>query len=91
MELRPELDALMAEIHQDVNNASTGAASRPARRRTTRRSRRGSPDWTRSSERLAGRRYLMGDAITVSRRAALHTLVRFDVAYRALQVQPCRS
>ncbi|MEU4771800.1 glutathione S-transferase C-terminal domain-containing protein [Micromonospora sp. NPDC023644] len=79
--LRPELDALMAEIHRDVNNgvyrcgfATSQAAYDEAFTALFAR-------LDALSERLAGRRYLMGDAITEADVRLFTTLVRFDVAY----------
>ncbi|MGK5523141.1 glutathione S-transferase family protein [Micromonospora sp. URMC 107] len=79
--LRPELDALMAEIHRDVNNgvyrcgfATSQAAYDEAFTGLFAR-------LDALSERLAGRRYLMGDAITEADVRLFTTLVRFDVAY----------
>ncbi|WP_433391426.1 glutathione S-transferase family protein [Micromonospora sp. KLBMP9576] len=79
--LRPELDALMAEIHRDVNNgvyrcgfATSQAAYDEAFTALFAR-------LDALSQRLAGRRYLMGDAITEADVRLFTTLVRFDVAY----------
>ncbi|MER6758221.1 glutathione S-transferase C-terminal domain-containing protein [Micromonospora echinofusca] len=79
--LRPELDALMAEIHRDVNNgvyrcgfATSQAAYEEAFTALFAR-------LDALSQRLAGRRYLMGDAITEADVRLFTTLVRFDVAY----------
>ncbi|MEH0972743.1 glutathione S-transferase C-terminal domain-containing protein [Micromonospora sp. CPCC 205546] len=79
--LRPELDALMAEIHRDVNNGvyrcgfatSQGAYDEAFTALFAR--------LDALSDRLAGRRYLMGDAITEADVRLFTTLVRFDVAY----------
>ncbi|MBO4206289.1 glutathione S-transferase family protein [Micromonospora echinofusca] len=79
--LRPELDALMAEIHRDVNNgvyrcgfATSQAAYDAAFRALFAR-------LDALSDRLADRRYLMGDAITEADVRLFTTLVRFDAAY----------
>ncbi|WP_422734082.1 glutathione S-transferase family protein [Micromonospora sp. WMMD558] len=81
VELRPEMDALMAEIHRDVNNgvyrcgfATSQSAYDEAFRALFAR-------LDALSERLAGRRYLMGDSITEADVRLFTTLVRFDVAY----------
>ncbi|MBG6102842.1 putative glutathione S-transferase [Micromonospora vinacea] len=81
VELRPEMDALMAEIHTDVNNgvyrcgfATSQAAYDEAFRALFAR-------LDALSERLAGQRYLMGDAITEADVRLFTTLVRFDAAY----------
>ncbi|MGW0217443.1 glutathione S-transferase family protein [Micromonospora chokoriensis] len=79
--LRPEMDALMAEIHTDVNNgvyrcgfATSQEAYEEAFRALFAR-------LDVLSERLAGQRYLMGDAITEADVRLFTTLVRFDAAY----------
>ncbi|QGN50191.1 glutathione S-transferase family protein [Micromonospora sp. WMMC415] len=81
VELRPEMDALMAEIHRDVNNgvyrcgfATSQSAYDEAFRALFAR-------LDALSERLADRRYLMGDSITEADVRLFTTLVRFDVAY----------
>ncbi|SCL51412.1 putative glutathione S-transferase [Micromonospora citrea] len=80
-ELRPEMDALMAEIHRDVNNgvyrcgfATSQAAYEEAFTALFAR-------LDALSQRLADRRYLMGEAITEADVRLFTTLVRFDVAY----------
>ncbi|MER5704288.1 glutathione S-transferase C-terminal domain-containing protein [Micromonospora sp. NPDC002296] len=79
--LRPELDALMAEIHRDVNNGvyRCGFATSQAAYDEAFTALFGRLDAL--SERLAGRRYLMGDAITEADVRLFTTLVRFDAAY----------
>ncbi|MCM0674541.1 glutathione S-transferase C-terminal domain-containing protein [Micromonospora phytophila] len=79
--LRPEMDALMAEIHRDVNNgvyrcgfATSQAAYDEAFHALFAR-------LDALCERLADRRYLMGDAITEADVRLFTTLVRFDIAY----------
>ncbi|MET8044170.1 glutathione S-transferase C-terminal domain-containing protein [Micromonospora sp. NPDC005215] len=79
--LRPELDTLMAEIHADVNNgvyrcgfATSQEAYEEAFRALFAR-------LDVLSERLAGQRYLMGDAITEADVRLFTTLIRFDAAY----------
>ncbi|WP_405094849.1 glutathione S-transferase family protein [Micromonospora sp. NBC_01412] len=79
--LRDELDALMAEIHRDVNNgvyrcgfATSQAAYDEAFTALFAR-------LDALSDRLADRRYLMGDAITEADVRLFTTLVRFDAAY----------
>ncbi|WP_433130568.1 glutathione S-transferase family protein [Micromonospora sp. CA-240977] len=79
--LRPEMDALMAEIHADVNNgvyrcgfATSQEAYEEAFRALFAR-------LDVLSERLAGQRYLMGDAITEADVRLFTTLIRFDAAY----------
>ncbi|TQJ20930.1 putative glutathione S-transferase [Micromonospora sp. A202] len=81
VELRPEMDALMAEIHTDVNNgvyrcgfATSQEAYEEAFRALFAR-------LDALSERLAGQRYLMGEAITEADVRLFTTLIRFDAAY----------
>ncbi|MEV7226457.1 glutathione S-transferase C-terminal domain-containing protein [Polymorphospora sp. 2-325] len=79
--LRPELDALMAEIFRDVNNgvyrcgfAVTQQAYDEAFTNLFAR-------LDLLSQRLTGQRYLMGDTITEADVRLFTTLVRFDAAY----------
>jgi putative glutathione S-transferase len=80
-QLRPEMDALMAEIHSDVNNgvyrcgfATTQEAYDSAFRALFAR-------LDAIADRLSWRRYLMGDQITEADVRLFTTLVRFDVVY----------
>ncbi|HEX7746611.1 MAG TPA: glutathione S-transferase C-terminal domain-containing protein [Micromonosporaceae bacterium] len=79
--LRPQLDQLMDQIYRDVNNgvyqcgfATSQAAYEDSYRRLFDR-------LDALSERLAERRYLMGDAITEADVRLFTTLVRFDAVY----------
>ncbi|MFP5335805.1 MAG: glutathione S-transferase family protein [Actinomycetes bacterium] len=79
--LRPEMDELIAEIYRDVNNgvyrcgfATSQEAYEEAFGALFAR-------LDVLSERLAARRYLMGDAITEVDVRLFTTLVRFDAAY----------
>ncbi|MEV0395660.1 glutathione S-transferase C-terminal domain-containing protein [Polymorphospora rubra] len=79
--LRPDLDTLIAEIFRDVNNgvyrcgfAVTQQAYDEAFTNLFAR-------LDLLSQRLAGQRYLMGDAITEADVRLFTTLVRFDAAY----------
>jgi putative glutathione S-transferase len=79
--LRPEMDALMDEIFADVNNgvyrcgfATSQEAYESAYDRLFSR-------LDALGERLATRRYLMGDRITEADVRLFTTLVRFDAAY----------
>ncbi|MEH1013845.1 glutathione S-transferase C-terminal domain-containing protein [Micromonospora sp. CPCC 206060] len=79
--LRPEMDALMAEIHRDVNNgvyrcgfATSQSAYEEAFGALFAR-------LDALSARLSDRRYLMGDVITEADVRLFTTLVRFDAAY----------
>jgi putative glutathione S-transferase len=79
--LRAEIDAVNADVYRDVNNgvyrcgfASSQAAYEEAYAAL----------WTRLDvleERLAGQRYLMGDALTEADIRLFTTLVRFDAVY----------
>jgi putative glutathione S-transferase len=79
--LRDEMDTLMADVYRDVNNgvyrcgfATTQEAYLDAYH----------PLFARLDaleKRLAGRRYLMGDAITEADVRLFTTLVRFDAVY----------
>jgi glutathionyl-hydroquinone reductase len=78
---RDEIDAVAAEIYEDVNNGvyrcgfagSQGAYERSYHRLFDR--------LDLVSERLEGQRYLVGDAITEADVRLFTTLVRFDAAY----------
>ncbi len=79
--LRAEMDALIAEIYTDVNNgvyrcgfATSQEAYEAAYRALFAR-------LDALSDRLAGRRFLMGDAITEVDVRLFTTLVRFDAVY----------
>ncbi|NUP21255.1 MAG: glutathione S-transferase family protein [Streptomyces sp.] len=79
--LRDEIDAVMADVHEDVNNGVyragfatgqeeyAGACARLFRRLEL------------LAERLAGQRYLVGDTITEADIRLFTTLVRFDAVY----------
>jgi putative glutathione S-transferase len=79
--LRPEIDAVMADIYEDVNNgvyrcgfAGTQEAYDRAYRRLFRR-------LDALEARLARQRYLVGDTITEADVRLFTTLVRFDAVY----------
>jgi putative glutathione S-transferase len=79
--LRDEMDEVMELVYEDVNNgvyragfAGTQSAYEQAYEQLFSRL-----DWL--SERLASRRYLMGDAITEADVRLFTTLVRFDAIY----------
>jgi putative glutathione S-transferase len=79
--LRPEIDAVMAVVYEDVNNgvyrcgfAGSQDAYDHAYERLFARL-----DWL--SERLDGRRYLVGDTITEADVRLFTTLARFDAVY----------
>ncbi|MBM0278531.1 glutathione S-transferase family protein [Micromonospora tarensis] len=79
--LRPEMDALMAEIHTDVNNGVYRCGFATSQQAYDEAFRALFARLDALSERLAGQRYLMGDTITEADVRLFTTLVRFDVAY----------
>ncbi|MFE9450951.1 glutathione S-transferase family protein [Streptomyces sp. NPDC006739] len=80
-ERRDEIDAVMAEVYEDVNNGvyRAGFASRQTEyeEACTALFRR----LERLTERLAGQRYLVGDTLTEADIRLFTTLVRFDAVY----------
>ncbi|MET8310512.1 glutathione S-transferase C-terminal domain-containing protein [Micromonospora sp. NPDC005173] len=81
IELRPEMNALMAEIHTDVNNGVYRCGFATSQEAYDEAFRALFARLDALSERLAGQRYLMGDAITEADVRLFTTLVRFDTAY----------
>ncbi|MET8467470.1 glutathione S-transferase family protein [Micromonospora zamorensis] len=81
VELRPEMDALMAEIHTDVNNGVYRCGFATSQEAYDEAFRALFARLDALSERLAGQRYLMGEAITEADVRLFTTLVRFDAAY----------
>ncbi|MCW3813479.1 glutathione S-transferase C-terminal domain-containing protein [Micromonospora sp. DR5-3] len=81
VELRPEMDALMAEIHRDVNNGVYRCGFATSQQAYDEAYTALFARLDALSERLSGRRYLMGDQITEADVRLFTTLVRFDVAY----------
>ncbi|MGC4830183.1 glutathione S-transferase family protein [Micromonospora arida] len=81
VELRPEMDALMAEIHTDVNNGVYRCGFATSQQAYDEAFRTLFTRLDALSERLSGQRYLMGDAITEADVRLFTTLVRFDAAY----------
>ncbi|MEU8170453.1 glutathione S-transferase family protein [Micromonospora sp. NPDC049004] len=79
--LRPEMDALMAEIHHDVNNGVYRCGFATSQEAYDEAFRALFARLDALSERLAGQRYLMGDTITEADVRLFTTLVRFDAAY----------
>ncbi|GAA2187416.1 glutathione S-transferase family protein [Micromonospora lupini] len=79
--LRPEMDALMAEIHRDVNNGVYRCGFATSQEAYDEAFRALFARLDALSERLAGQRYLLGDAITEADVRLFTTLVRFDAAY----------
>ncbi|WP_433267753.1 glutathione S-transferase family protein [Micromonospora vinacea] len=78
---RPEMDALMAEIHTDVNNGVYRCGFATSQQAYDEAFRALFARLDVLSERLAGQRYLMGNAITEADVRLFTTLVRFDAAY----------
>jgi putative glutathione S-transferase len=80
-QLRPEMDELMSEIYTDVNNGvyKCGFATSQEAYESAYRGLFARLDAL--SDRLARRRYLMGDAITEADVRLFTTLVRFDAVY----------
>ncbi|MHA4948302.1 glutathione S-transferase family protein [Micromonospora sp. SD19] len=81
VDLRPEMDALMVEIHADVNNGVYRCGFATSQEAYDEAFRALFARLDALSERLAGQRYLMGDAITEADVRLFTTLVRFDAAY----------
>ncbi|MET8282412.1 glutathione S-transferase C-terminal domain-containing protein [Micromonospora sp. NPDC005174] len=79
--LRPEMDALMAEIHHDVNNGVYRCGFATSQEAYDEAFQALFARLDALSERLAGQRYLMGDAITEADVRLFTTLIRFDAAY----------
>ncbi|MER5454131.1 glutathione S-transferase C-terminal domain-containing protein [Micromonospora sp. NPDC002389] len=79
--LRPELDAVMAEIHRDVNNGVYRCGFATSQEAYDEAYRALFDRLDALSQRLTDRRYLMGDTITEADVRLFTTLVRFDVAY----------
>ncbi|MBM0232956.1 glutathione S-transferase C-terminal domain-containing protein [Micromonospora sp. STR1_7] len=79
--LRPEMDALMADIHADVNNGVYRCGFATSQEAYDEAFRALFARLDMLSDRLAGQRYLMGDAITEADVRLFTTLVRFDAAY----------
>ncbi|MFG1651191.1 glutathione S-transferase family protein [Micromonospora sp. NPDC049275] len=79
--LRPEMDALMAEIHRDVNNGVYQCGFATSQEAYDEAFRALFARLDALSDRLAGQRYLLGDTITEADVRLFTTLVRFDAAY----------
>ncbi|BBC38846.1 Glutathione S-transferase [Streptomyces graminofaciens] len=79
--LRDEIDTVMAEVYEDVNNgvyrAGFATGQKPYEEACAGVFRR----FQALSERLARRRYLVGDTITEADIRLFTTLVRFDAVY----------
>ncbi|MGC5050667.1 glutathione S-transferase family protein [Micromonospora sp. DT48] len=81
VELRPEMDVLMAEIHRDVNNGVYRCGFATSQQAYDEAYEALFARLDALSARLADQRYLMGDSITEADVRLFTTLVRFDVAY----------
>jgi putative glutathione S-transferase len=79
--LRAEIDEINAEVYADVNNAVYEAGFAGSQEAYERAYRRLFARLDALSERLAGRRYLVGDTITEADIRLFTTLVRFDAVY----------
>ncbi|MEV4757143.1 glutathione S-transferase C-terminal domain-containing protein [Micromonospora sp. NPDC049559] len=79
--LRDEIDAVNAEVFRDVNNGVYQAGFAVSQRGYERAVTRLFDRLRALSERLARRRYLVGESITEADVRLFVTLVRFDAAY----------
>jgi glutathionyl-hydroquinone reductase len=79
--LRDEMDELMQDVYTDVNNAVYAAGFAPTQEGYEKAYRTLFRRLDLLSERLATRRYLMGDTITEADVRLFTTLVRFDAVY----------
>ncbi|GHH00650.1 glutathione-dependent reductase [Streptomyces lanatus] len=79
--LRDEIDAVMADVYEDVNNGVYRAGFATGQARYDEAYDRLFRRLELLAERLSGRRYLVGDAITEADIRLFTTLVRFDAVY----------
>jgi putative glutathione S-transferase len=79
--LRAEIDEINAEVYADVNNTVYEAGFAGSQEAYERAYRSLFARLDALSERLAGRRYLVGDTITEADIRLFTTLVRFDAVY----------
>jgi len=79
--LRPEIDAVVADLFRDVNNGVYRCGFAGSQAAYDRAYRRLFDRLDVLSERLAHRRYLVGDTITEADIRFFTTLVRFDAVY----------
>ncbi|MFG2347594.1 glutathione S-transferase family protein [Streptomyces phaeochromogenes] len=80
-DLRDEIDEVMAEVYEDVNNGVYRAGFATGQKEYTAACEGVFRRLELLSERLAGRRYLVGDTITEADIRLFTTLVRFDAVY----------
>ncbi|MFE9498183.1 glutathione S-transferase family protein [Streptomyces collinus] len=78
---RDEIDAVMAEVYEDVNNGVYRAGFATHQAEYERACRAVFRRLEALAERLAGQRYLVGDTITEADIRLFTTLVRFDPVY----------
>ncbi|MCF1591982.1 glutathione S-transferase family protein [Streptomyces muensis] len=79
--LRDEIDAVMAEVYEDVNNGVYRAGFATGQQEYEEACARLFERLELLGERLAGQRYLVGDTITEADIRLFTTLVRFDAVY----------
>jgi putative glutathione S-transferase len=79
--LRDEIDAVMADVYEEVNNGVYRAGFATGQEEYTEACERLFRRLEVLSERLAHRRYLVGDTITEADIRLFTTLVRFDAVY----------
>jgi glutathione S-transferase/putative glutathione S-transferase len=82
--LRPRIDELNEDIYQNVNNGTYRVAGATTQEDYEELRERVVSALERLDERLAGRRFLFGDAITESDVRLWPTLARFDLGYNPL-------
>ncbi|QQM39188.1 glutathione S-transferase family protein [Streptomyces liliifuscus] len=80
-DLRDEIDEVMAEVYEDVNNGVYRAGFATGQKEYEAACEGVFRRLELLSERLAGRRYLVGDTITEADIRLFTTLVRFDAVY----------
>ncbi|MEE1941247.1 glutathione S-transferase C-terminal domain-containing protein [Streptomyces sp. TRM 70361] len=79
--LRDEIDTVMEDVYRNLNNGVYLAGFAKSQRAYERACRNLFACWDRLSERLADRRYLVGESITEADVRLFTTLVRFDAVY----------
>ncbi|WP_017591921.1 glutathione S-transferase family protein [Nocardiopsis potens] len=79
--LREEIDAVGAEVYRDLNNGVYRAGFAPDQERYDAAVTAVFDRLDALEERLAGRRYLVGDTVTMADVRLFPTLVRFDAVY----------
>lgn len=79
--LRDEIDAVMADVYEDVNNGVYRAGFATGQQEYEEACARLFRRLDLLGERLAGQRYLVGDTITEADVRLFTTLVRFDAVY----------